>query len=77
MIEQQAVCAINGTVAQLECLVEAYPRGVTYWKGPGNVLIKNSDKYRMETIETSGYKVTSLYTSIYRFPFLHLPSQTL
>ena len=56
-IVQQMVGAANGTVARLECYVEAFPEAVRYWERADGRLLEPGDKYRIAVVESGRYKV--------------------
>ncbi|KAF4526436.1 hypothetical protein B566_EDAN015068 [Ephemera danica] len=55
-IVKQMVSASNGSVAALECQVEAFPEAVRYWERADGRLLESGDKYRIAVIERDRYK---------------------
>ncbi|XP_046398065.1 uncharacterized protein LOC124164884 [Ischnura elegans] len=56
-IHNQMVGAANGTVAKLECEVEAFPEAVKYWERADGRIVDAGDKFRIKNEEYEHYKV--------------------
>jgi len=55
-VPNQLVGASIGEEVTLECATEAFPLSLNYWTKEDQIMIVNSDKYKMSNSENS-YKV--------------------
>jgi hypothetical protein len=56
-IQNQMVGASIGSIAILDCYVEAFPNAVTYWEKSDGRVLEKGEKYQIATKESGIYKV--------------------